>query len=208
MRFLIIGGSDAGISAALRAHEIAPGIEVTVMLADAFPNFSICGLPFVLSGETPDWRTLAHRTEFDGIELLTNCTAREISFENRSVEIAARGGHKILRYDRLLIAAGAHPAMPRISGLNLAGVYPLHTMEDSFRIQGHLNRGLRSAVLVGAGHIGLEMADALAQRGMAVTLVGRSDAVLPTVDADLGRMVERNWSAGALPCTAELRSRP
>ncbi len=56
MHFLIIGGSDAGISAALRAREIAPDVEVTVLLADAFPNFSICGLPFFLSGETPDWR--------------------------------------------------------------------------------------------------------------------------------------------------------
>jgi len=183
--------SDAGISAALRARQIAPGVEVTVVLSDAFPNFSICGLPFFLSGETPDWRTLAHRTEFDGIELLTNCTAREISFDNRSVEIAVRDGHKTLRYDRLLIATGAYPAMPRISGLNLEGLYPLHTMEDSFRIQEHLNRGVRSAVLVGVGYIGLEMADALVHRGMSVTLVGRSGAVLPTVDSDLGRMVEK-----------------
>jgi NADPH-dependent 2,4-dienoyl-CoA reductase/sulfur reductase-like enzyme len=205
MRFLIIGGSDAGISAALRARQIAPGVEVTVVLADAFPNFSICGLPFFLSGETPDWRTLAHRTEFDGIELLTNCTAREISFDNRSVEIAVRDGHKTLRYDRLLIATGAYPAMPRISGLNLEGLYPLHTMEDSFRIQEHLNRSVRSAVLVGVGYIGLEMADALVHRGMSVTLVGRSGAVLPTVDSEWSK---RNWSAGALQCTAGLRSRP
>jgi NADPH-dependent 2,4-dienoyl-CoA reductase/sulfur reductase-like enzyme len=190
MRFLIMGGSDAGISAALRALQIAP-VEVTVVLADTFPNFSICGLPFFLSGETPDWRTLAHRTEFEGIEPLTNCTAREISFENQSVEIAEQDGHKTLRYDRLLIATGAHPAMPVMPGLNLEGVYPLHTMENSFRIQEHLNRGVRSAVLVGAGYIGLEIADALAQRGMAVTLVGRSEAVLPTVDADLGRLVEK-----------------
>jgi NADPH-dependent 2,4-dienoyl-CoA reductase/sulfur reductase-like enzyme len=191
MRFLIIGGSHAGISAALRAREIAPGVEVTVVLADAFPNFSICGLPFFLSGETPDWRTLAHRTEFEGIELLTNSTAQRISFEDRAVEISAQDGNKTVRYDRLLIATGAHPAMPRISGLNLEGVYPLHTMEDSFRIQEHLNLGVRSAVLVGAGYIGLEMADALVHRGMTVTLVGRSEAVLPTVDADFGRIVEK-----------------
>lgn len=67
MQFLVIGGSDAGISAALRAHEIDPTAEVTVLLEDDFPNYSICGLPFYLSGETPDWRKLAHRTEFDGI---------------------------------------------------------------------------------------------------------------------------------------------
>lgn len=191
MHFLIIGGSDAGISAALRAREVDPGVEVTVVLADAFPNFSICGLPFFLSGETPDWRTLAHRTEFEGIELLTNSTAQRISFEDRAVEISAQDGNKTVRYDRLLIATGAHPAMPVMAGLNLEGVYPLHTMEDSFRIQQHLNRGVRSAVLVGAGYIGLEMADALVHRGIAVTLLGRSEAVLPTVDFDLGRMVEK-----------------
>jgi len=58
---LIIGGSDAGISAALRAKELAPSTEITILLSDNFPNFSICGLPFFLSGEVSDWRNLAHR---------------------------------------------------------------------------------------------------------------------------------------------------
>ena len=75
MKFLIIGGSDAGISAALRAREIDHNAAITVVLADGYPNFSICGLPFFLSGETPDWHQLAHRTEFEGIELLLWHTA-------------------------------------------------------------------------------------------------------------------------------------
>ena len=70
-RLLIIGGSDAGISAALRAHELDPRAEVSVLLADEYPNYSICGLPFYLSGETPDHRLLAHRTAFDGIDIRT-----------------------------------------------------------------------------------------------------------------------------------------
>jgi NADPH-dependent 2,4-dienoyl-CoA reductase/sulfur reductase-like enzyme len=78
MRLLIAGGSDAGISAALRARELDKRTEITVVLADAFPNFSICGLPFYLSGETPDWKKLAHRTELEGIELLRNHTATAI----------------------------------------------------------------------------------------------------------------------------------
>ncbi len=73
-QLLIIGGSDAGISAALRARELAPSTEVTVVVADRYPNFSICGLPFYLSGEVSDWHTLAHRTaleiENEGIHLL------------------------------------------------------------------------------------------------------------------------------------------
>ena len=61
-QLLIIGGSDAGISAGLRAKELDPRCEVTILVADRFPNYSICGLPFYLSGEVQDWRALAHRT--------------------------------------------------------------------------------------------------------------------------------------------------
>lgn len=61
MKLLIVGGSDAGISAGLRARELDPAAQVTLLLADRFPNYSICGLPFHVSGETPDWHDLAHR---------------------------------------------------------------------------------------------------------------------------------------------------
>jgi NADPH-dependent 2,4-dienoyl-CoA reductase/sulfur reductase-like enzyme len=62
MHLVMIGGSDAGISAALRARELDPGAEVTVVVADACPNFSICGIPYYVSGEVTHWRNLAHRT--------------------------------------------------------------------------------------------------------------------------------------------------
>jgi NADPH-dependent 2,4-dienoyl-CoA reductase/sulfur reductase-like enzyme len=65
MRLLVIGGSDAGIEAARRARELDPSTEVTVVVADAYPNFSICGLPYYLSGDVADWRDLAHRTTSD-----------------------------------------------------------------------------------------------------------------------------------------------
>src|SRR5262245_4711759 len=75
MRLVIIGGSDAGISAGLRARALDPSVEVRIVLADGFPNHSIFGLPFYISGETPDWHDLAHRTHDDltaaGLELLT-----------------------------------------------------------------------------------------------------------------------------------------
>jgi len=78
-RLLILGGSDAGISAALRARELNSSAEVTVVLADRFPNYSICGLPFYLSGEVPDWNWLAHRTaegiSCEGIHLLLDSTS-------------------------------------------------------------------------------------------------------------------------------------
>ncbi len=112
---LIIGGSDAGISAALRAHELDASARIAVVLADAFPNFSICGLPFFLS-----------------------------------------------------------------------------TMDDSFRVYDHLtNKNPKSAVIVGAGYIGLEMADALVHRGLEVTLISRPSEVLTTVDPELGQLVRK-----------------
>ncbi|HWF45808.1 MAG TPA: hypothetical protein VG168_02290 [Bryobacteraceae bacterium] len=82
MRLLLIGGSDGGISAALWAHELDPSAEVAMLLANDFPNFSICGLPFYLSGEAPDWKQLAHRTEFEGIEVLRSHRATHIDAEN------------------------------------------------------------------------------------------------------------------------------
>ena len=82
-QLLIIGGSDAGITAALKAKELAPEAKVTVMLSDAYPNYSICGLPFFLSGEVSDWKNLAHRTQEEitrlGIKLLVNHTATSIN---------------------------------------------------------------------------------------------------------------------------------
>ncbi len=64
-RLVIVGGSDAGISAGLRARELDPTVEPPLMVADRYPNFSICGIPYHVSGEVPDWRDLAHRTEAD-----------------------------------------------------------------------------------------------------------------------------------------------
>jgi NADPH-dependent 2,4-dienoyl-CoA reductase/sulfur reductase-like enzyme len=192
MRFVIIGGSDAGISAALRARELDSSAQITVLLADAFPNYSICGLPFYVSGETPDWHQLAHRTEFEGIELMANHTAQAFDPSKKTVSVTdATGKEKTIPYDRLLIGTGARPVIPPIQGINFPGVYPLHTMEDSFRVSRYLaDREPRSAVIVGSGYIGLEMADALTHRGLEVTLIGRSKTVLPTVDAEFGHIIE------------------
>jgi len=192
MHFLIIGGSDAGIAAGLRAHELDPTCEITLVLADEYPNYSICGLPFFLSGETPDWHSLAHRTEFPGIQLMPNHTAESIDPIGKSVAVRNGNGAQLeLRYDKLLIATGARPVQPNIEGFHLPGVFPLHTMEDSFAVHRFLEeRQPKSAVIVGAGYIGLEMADALTHRGVHVTLASRTEAVLATVDPGYGKRVE------------------
>lgn len=191
LRFVIIGGSDAGISAALRARELDSTAMVTVVLADGYPNFSICGLPFFLSGETPDWHQLAHRTEFEGIDLLPWHKATSIDTASHTVEVIHRENRsKSLEYDRLLIATGAEPMIPDIEGIDLPGVYALHTMDDSFAVQRHLlDQAPQSVIIVGAGYIGVEMADAFVHRGLEVTLVGKTQSVLATIDQSLGHII-------------------
>ena len=191
MHLLIIGGSDAGVSAALRARELDGSVEVTMVVADDYPNFSICGLPYFLSGETPNWRDLAHRKEFPSINLLRRSVAEEIDAGNKTVLIRDASGEKIHRYDRLVVATGAQPIRPALPGNDLDGVFVLHSMDDSFAVHDFLaDRAPKKVVLVGAGYIGLEMADALTQRGLEVTLLSRSPTALPTVDPALGRLVE------------------
>jgi NADPH-dependent 2,4-dienoyl-CoA reductase/sulfur reductase-like enzyme len=166
-RLVIIGGSDAGVSAGLRARDIDPSWVVNLVVADAFPNYSICGLPFFLSGETPRWESLAPRTRpaiaGRGIELLLDTVAEHVDPSEHTVRLLPRqGAPRTLPYDRLVIATGAVPARPPIRGLDTPGVYLLHTMAESFAVDDHLrSRRPRSAVIVGGGYIGLEMADAL-----------------------------------------------
>src|SRR5712691_6025343 len=193
---VILGGSRIIKKNTLRAREMDSTSEVTVVVADRFPNYSVCGLPFYLSGEVPDWHWLAHRTAEDitreGIHLLLDTTAQAIHTANHLVRVADRGGQaRELGYDRLVIATGAVPVRPPIPGLDLPGVYLLRSMEDSFAVQGYLEtHAPRSAVIVGGGYIGMEMADAFVHRGLAVTVVEHGASVLKTVDESLGRQVE------------------
>ena len=194
MRLLVIGGSDAGISAGLRARELDPSVEVSLLVADAYPNFSICGLPYYLSGDVPDWRDLAHRTSADleaaGLELLLHHTARTIDPVAKQVTVTDPGGaERQLSYDRLVIGTGAVPVRPPIDGLDLLGVHVLHTMADTFTLQQDLTGDAGSAIIVGGGYIGLEMAEAFTARGVSVTLVDQAPAVMPTVDHELGELL-------------------
>jgi NADPH-dependent 2,4-dienoyl-CoA reductase/sulfur reductase-like enzyme len=199
MHIVAVGGSDAGISAALRAREVDQGAEVTVVTADAYPNFSICGIPYYVSGEVTHWRNLAHRTLADleaaGMALRLETLARRIDVPGRTLAVTGPGeAEDVISYDQLIIGTGAVPARPPLAGLDALGpgdgVHLLHSMDDTFAIMRTLEHDAPdSAVIVGAGYIGLEMADALTTRGLAVTLVEQLPEVLPTVDAQLGALV-------------------
>jgi len=202
MHLVMIGGSDAGISAALRARELDPAADVTVVLEDAYPNFSICGIPYYVSGEVTHWRNLAHRTVADleaaGMRLRLDTTAQRIDVAGRKLLVSSTGGgEELLGYDKLIAGTGAVPVRPPITGLTGPealgpddGVHLLHSMGDTFAVMATLEQAApASAVIVGGGYVGLEMADALTVRGLAVLQVEQLPEVLPTVDPELGALV-------------------
>jgi NADPH-dependent 2,4-dienoyl-CoA reductase/sulfur reductase-like enzyme len=205
MRLVAIGGSDAGISTGLRAREVDPGCEVTLVLDDAYPNFSICGIPYYVSGEVAHWRNLAHRTFADleavGLGLRLDTTARRIDVAARKLLVTGPdGGEELLAYDQLVVGTGAVPVRPPIAGLDVLGpdngVHLLHSMGDTFAVMRTLTEvSPGSAVIVGAGYIGLEMADALTVRGLRVVQMEQLPEVLPTVDPQLGALVRAELTA-------------
>jgi NADPH-dependent 2,4-dienoyl-CoA reductase/sulfur reductase-like enzyme len=205
MHIVAVGGSDAGISAALRAREVDPAADVTVVVADAYPNFSICGIPYYVSGEVSHWRNLAHRTIGDlgatGMRLRLDTTARKIDVAGRKLVVTGPdGGEELIGYDQLVIGTGAVPVRPPITGLDdlgpADGVHLLHSMDDTFAVMGTLEQTAPTgAVIVGAGYIGLEMAEALTARGLAVTQIEQFPEVLPTVDPALGALVRAQLEA-------------
>jgi NADPH-dependent 2,4-dienoyl-CoA reductase/sulfur reductase-like enzyme len=205
---IAVGGSDAGISAALRAREVDPGCEVTVVLADEYPNFSICGIPYYVSGEVEHWSKLAHRSVQDlddaGLNVLAGTRATVIDAETRRLTVrTAAGRDALLSYDELVVGTGAVSVVPPISGLagpdalgRGDGVHRLHTIGDALALVDAITeREPQTVVIVGAGYIGLEMAEALTLRGIRVTQIEALAQVLPTVDADLGDLVRRELAA-------------
>jgi NADPH-dependent 2,4-dienoyl-CoA reductase/sulfur reductase-like enzyme len=208
MHLVAIGGSDAGISAALRARELDPTVEVTVVVADAYPNFSICGIPYYVSGEVTHWRNLAHRTLDDlkatGMHVRLETLATKIDVSGRRLQVVGEAGvEDQIPYDQLVVGTGAVSARPPIEGLTgpdalgpADGVHLLHSMGDTFELVRTLEEDQpASAVIVGAGYIGLEMADGLTARGLSVTQFEQLPEVLPTVDPSLGALVNAELTA-------------
>ncbi|GMM95534.1 FAD-dependent oxidoreductase [Microbacterium sp. MTN4-26] len=204
MHLVAIGGSDAGISTALRARELDPSVDVTVVVADAYPNFSICGIPYYFSREVQPWQSLAHRTHADleatGMNLRLDTLATGIDVDGRTLTVRdAAGTESTIAYDALMVGAGASPSTAGITGLDQLGpddgVHLLHSMGDTFALERYLDKQQpETAIIVGAGYVGLEMAEALTVRGLHVTQLQRGPEVLSTLDPELGSLVRDELS--------------
>ncbi|MFW5787656.1 MAG: FAD-dependent oxidoreductase [Halanaerobiales bacterium] len=196
-KVVIVGGSDAGISAALRICELNPELEPLVITDNNFPNYSICGIPFYIGGEVESWQNLAHRTaadiEAEGVRLKLNTKVTQIKPEKKEITISSKNEQiSKLKYDKLVLATGAESISPPIKGLELPGVYFMRWMEDCITYDNFLKSNNPEKVLIiGGGYVGLEMAEALTRRGAQVKIVEFLDTVLNTVDRPFRKIVEQ-----------------
>ena len=178
-----------------------------MVVADAYPNFSICGIPYYVSGEVTHWRNLAHRTLDDlkatGMQVRLDTSAIKIDVQAHRLHVVDGSGvEDRIAYDQLVVGTGAVSARPPIDGLvgpdalgPADGVHLLHSMGDTFELMRTLEEHHpASAVIVGAGYIGLEMAEGLRARGLTVTQFEQLGEVLPTVDPSLGALVHAELS--------------
>ncbi|MCY0884807.1 MAG: FAD-dependent oxidoreductase [Firmicutes bacterium] len=196
---VVVGASDAGINAARQARAQDPGRQVVVVYRDRYPAFSICGLPYYFARLIPDWRRLAHQGEAElaalGLELLPAHTAVGLDPQARRLQLTGPDGtSRTLPYASLVIATGARPTRPALPGVDHPRVHVLHSMEDAFRLEEAL-AGARSVAVIGAGYVGLEMAEALSTRGLAVTVVQRGEGILHTMDHEFGDRLRHELEA-------------
>ena len=215
MHLAIIGGSDAGISAALRARELDPSVDVTVIVADAYPNFSICGIPYYISGEVTHWRNLAHRTHADleatGMRAAPRHTGHQIEVAGQRVIV--RDEHGPSRPSTTTSWSWAPAPCPcahrskawTTSATTTVSIYCTRWATPSPSPQPR-HRPAQAALIVGAGYVGLEMAEGLTTRGIHVTQVEMLPEVFPTVDVELARSCAPNCPSTASTCTPQRRS--
>ena len=197
---VIIGGSDVGISAALRIRELDQSIRPLIIADNNFPNFSICGIPFFLGGEVEKWQDLAHRKESDikaaGIDLLLETRVEEIMPEENKLLAVNEEGTQEIYYEELVLGTGGINIEPPIKGLELAEVFFMRWMDDAINFDNFIKEeNPQKAVVVGGGYVGLEMAEALVNRGLEVSLIEFLDSVLTTVNTKFREKVKEKLEA-------------
>jgi CoA-dependent NAD(P)H sulfur oxidoreductase len=194
MRLVVIGGVAAGLSAAARARRIDPSLEIVVLEKGAAISYGACGLPYFIEGRVRRAEQLVVYTpeyfrKERNIAVRTGARVVSISHPRREVALDGAGAERV-HYDKLVIATGARPRTGDFEGANLPHVFTLHTLDDAERLKAFLHdKQPKQALVIGAGYIGLEAADALRRNGLAVTVVERSAHVLGRGDAELTKVV-------------------
>jgi len=203
-RVVIIGGVAAGMKTACRLRRLDPAAKITVVDKGTNLSYGACALPYFIEGLFDDLDDVRKTpagvirdenffAKVKGFDVLAATEALAIDRENREVKIKdlRNGEERSLPYDTLVMATGNRPIMPPLPGMTLNGVVPLKTMEDAALID-RMARDAKSAVIVGGGLIGLEVAEALVHRGIKVTLLEMKDQIMATaLDFGMAALVHR-----------------
>ena len=195
-KILIVGGVAGGMSAATRLRRLNENAEIIVFEKGPYVSFANCGLPYYVGGEIAEREKLivqsakALKNRFN-LEVRENSEVIAIDSEGKKVTVVSNGESYVESYDKLILSPGAKPLIPQIKGLDqVTNVFSLRNIPDVDKIMTYLKvKAPKSATIIGAGFIGLEMAENLAKRGLSVTIVEKAPHVLPTIDREMAAFV-------------------
>ncbi|AQQ54655.1 FAD-dependent oxidoreductase [Planococcus lenghuensis] len=196
MKYVIIGGDAAGMSAAMQIVRKGENAEVLTLEKGETYSYGQCGLPYTISGQIPSTDRLIARTpetfrEKYGIDARTGHLVEEVNPIEKTVSgtRTATGEPFEYSYDKLLIATGASPVIPQIEGNDLPGVHVLKTIPDAHSIMGNLENDVKHVAIVGGGAIGLEMAEVFRGLGKEVHIIERGRHLAKIFDADMAEHI-------------------
>ena len=191
MKIVIVGGVAGGMSAATRLRRLKEDAEIVVFEKGPYVSFANCGLPYYLSGEISERENLLVQTPESlaarfQLDVRPNHEVTAVYPDEKKVEVLSDGKKWQESYDVLLLSPGAKPVRPAISGLAEAkNVYTVRNVPDIDMVMNALEEQPKKAVVVGAGFIGLEMAENLKKRGLTVSIVELAPHVLPSLDEEM-----------------------
>ncbi|EOS7745348.1 FAD-dependent oxidoreductase [Enterococcus hirae] len=191
MKIVIVGGVAGGMSAATRLRRLKEDAEIVVFEKGPYVSFANCGLPYYLSGEISERENLLVQTPESlaarfQLDVRPNHEVTAVYPDEKKVEVLSDGKKWQESYDVLILSPGAKPVRPAISGLAEAkNVYTVRNVPDIDMVMNALEEQPKKAVVVGAGFIGLEMAENLKKRGLAVSIVELAPHVLPSLDEEM-----------------------
>ncbi|MGD6933164.1 MAG: FAD-dependent oxidoreductase [Candidatus Bathyarchaeia archaeon] len=197
-KIVIIGANAAGVDAASAARKKDRTAEITLITKEKTAGYSRCGLPFVIGGAIPQFKDLIVYPpayfQMLKLNLRTQTTATFINTKEKTVTTQTpEGTTETVPYDRLIISTGADPFMPPIKGKEKPGILTLRDIEDGEKIDAAIKAGAKSAIIMGAGLIGLELGVALIERGLQVTVVEMLPQILPQMlDKDMAKLVQEH----------------
>ena len=192
MKLLIVGGVAGGASAAARSRRLSEDAQIVLFERGPDVSFANCGLPYYVGGEIAEREKLLVttperlRSRFK-LDVRTRSSVEAIDRTAKKVRVRdlASGREYEETYDKLILAPGAAPLRPPIPGIDLPGIFTLRNLQDVDRIKERVDQGVKQAVVVGAGFIGLELVENFVKRGIATTVVELQDQVLPPFDKEM-----------------------